>query len=53
MHKKYKIYDRTTQRKQQKHTYSRPIVSGQLRQSTQHVVTGRIVEFDGRIQPFT
>jgi len=28
MHKKHKIYNRTTQRKQQKHTYS--IVSGQL-----------------------
>jgi len=43
MHKKYKIYNKTTQRNQQK---------TQLWQMTQHVVTSRIVECDGRIQLF-
>jgi len=50
MHKKHKIYNRTTLRNQQKHTYS--IVSGQSWQSTRHIVTGRIVECDLRIQLF-
>jgi len=35
-----------------KNTYTYSIVSGQFWQSTRHVVAGKIVECDGKIQLF-